>query len=197
MQDRTPTYPGRVTLTPVTGQDNTYDMAMADQPVAAGTPLNKASLLDDTVAAAIAAIEASATPDTPNEALALLAAAVSGRGRVEVASYVGTNTFGSANPNTITFSFTPKIVLFFGEANEAMGPFTRVTMSATYWYAPAFIMWGVTRYLEPGYPQSSATAGRNAISYSGNTISWYNTNEQYGSRYQYNLGTTYYAVAIG
>lgn len=51
MQDRTPQYPGRVTLTPVEGQANTYDMVRADQPTQAGTPLNKANLLKDTTAA--------------------------------------------------------------------------------------------------------------------------------------------------
>lgn len=42
--DRVPTYPGRVTLSPVAGQANTYDMVRADQPTEAGTPLNKALL---------------------------------------------------------------------------------------------------------------------------------------------------------
>lgn len=51
MQDRIPTYPGRVTLTPVAGQANTYDMVRADQPTQAGTPLNKATLLKDATAA--------------------------------------------------------------------------------------------------------------------------------------------------
>lgn len=47
MQDRVSLYPGRVTLTPVAGQANTYDMERADSPTQAGTPLSKASLLKD------------------------------------------------------------------------------------------------------------------------------------------------------
>lgn len=39
--DRVPTYPGRVTMTPVPGKANTYDMVRADEPVVAGTPVNK------------------------------------------------------------------------------------------------------------------------------------------------------------
>ena len=39
--DRIPTYPGRVKLTPVSGQTNTYDLVRADQPIEAGTPINK------------------------------------------------------------------------------------------------------------------------------------------------------------
>ena len=40
--DRIPTYPGRVKLSPVSGQTNTYDLTRADQPIAEGTPINKA-----------------------------------------------------------------------------------------------------------------------------------------------------------
>ena len=47
MQDRVPMYPGRVSLTPVPGQDGLYDMVRADQPTQEGTPLNKATLLSD------------------------------------------------------------------------------------------------------------------------------------------------------
>ena len=47
MKDRIPLYPGRVTLTPVSGQANTYDLTRADQPTQEGTPLNKASLLKE------------------------------------------------------------------------------------------------------------------------------------------------------
>lgn len=51
MKDRVPLYPGRVTLTPVSGQANTFDLTRADQPTQEGTPLNKASLLKDATAA--------------------------------------------------------------------------------------------------------------------------------------------------
>lgn len=40
--DRIPTHPGRVKMTPVEGQENTYDMVRADEPIEAGTPINKA-----------------------------------------------------------------------------------------------------------------------------------------------------------
>lgn len=42
--DRVPTYPGRVLLTPVSGQSNTYDLTRADLPISEGTPINKALL---------------------------------------------------------------------------------------------------------------------------------------------------------
>ncbi len=50
MLDRVPLYPGRVKLTPVSGQENVYDMVRADQPTQEGTPLNKENLLTDAVA---------------------------------------------------------------------------------------------------------------------------------------------------
>ena len=62
MQDRVPLYPGRVRLTPVAGQENTYDMVRADQPSQAGTPLNKDSLLKDATAA-LFGLGADAVPD--------------------------------------------------------------------------------------------------------------------------------------
>ena len=50
MKDRVPTYPNRVILNPVAGQENTYDIVRADEPQQEGTPLNKATLLDDDTA---------------------------------------------------------------------------------------------------------------------------------------------------
>lgn len=51
--DRIPTYPGRVKLIPVPGQENTYDMVRADEPIVEGTPINKA--LFDNITAVIEA----------------------------------------------------------------------------------------------------------------------------------------------
>ena len=51
MENRQPTYPGRVILTPVPGMANTYDMTRADEPTVDGTPLNKETLLQDTTCA--------------------------------------------------------------------------------------------------------------------------------------------------
>lgn len=62
MQDRIPLYPGRVKMTPVAGQANTYDMVRADDPTQAGTPLNKATLLKDATAA-LFGLTAAAVPD--------------------------------------------------------------------------------------------------------------------------------------
>lgn len=68
MKDRIPLYPGRVTLTPVSGQANTYDLTRADQPTQEGTPLNKASLLKDATAALFGKTNAA----VPDDILSLL-----------------------------------------------------------------------------------------------------------------------------
>lgn len=68
MNDRISLYPGRVTMTPVAGQANTYDMVRADDPTQAGTPLNKATLLKD----ATAALFGLGTDAVPDDVLAAL-----------------------------------------------------------------------------------------------------------------------------
>ncbi len=48
MDNRQPTYPGRVLLKDVeTGEEKLYDMTMADEPINPGTPPTKENLLDD------------------------------------------------------------------------------------------------------------------------------------------------------
>lgn len=78
MENRQPTYPGRVKLTPVPGQENTYDMERADEPTVEGTPLNKATLLQDATCAILD------IPDTsvPNDAFVKLALGIGKYGYV-------------------------------------------------------------------------------------------------------------------
>lgn len=66
MKDRVSKYPGRVKLTPVDGQANTFDMIRADEPEEAGTPINKNSLLKDETAKALG-LDPAANP-TPDDA---------------------------------------------------------------------------------------------------------------------------------
>lgn len=71
MQDRVSLHPGRVKMTPVAGQANTFDMVRADEPTQAGTPLNKASLLTDATAAMLD-LGADAVPDNALKILSRL-----------------------------------------------------------------------------------------------------------------------------
>lgn len=99
MQDREPTYPGRVTLTPVSGLANTYDMERADRPLQEGTLLNKASLLKDTTAALFGL----GTDAVPDDALNLLSRFQAGLGNEYVWAKYNTGNFvgyvNSPDPN--------------------------------------------------------------------------------------------------
>mgnify|MGYP004657688167 CR=1 FL=1 len=87
MQDRVPLYPGRVTMTPVAGQANTYDMARADDPTQEGTPLNKATLLKD----ATAALYGKTNAAVPDDILSLLSKSVLAQTTGKYTRHVGTN----------------------------------------------------------------------------------------------------------
>ena len=87
MQDREPTYPGRVTLTPVFGLANTYDMERADRPLQEGTPLNKASLLKD----ATAALYGKTAEAVPDDLLSVLSKSVLAQVSGKYTRHVSTN----------------------------------------------------------------------------------------------------------
>ncbi len=95
MQDRVPLYPGRVTLTPVAGQANTYDMARADQPTQEGTPLNKATLLKDATAAKFG----KDTGAVPDEVLDVLSKSILEGTYPVVDVYAGQNWEKGTAPN--------------------------------------------------------------------------------------------------
>lgn len=88
MKDRVPKYPGRVTLTPVPGQTNTYDMARADEPIVTGDALNKANLLPDAVAQTLGLTQEN--PQVKDAFLAVLRA--TGKGSVIIHAYTVTGS---------------------------------------------------------------------------------------------------------
>ena len=123
MQDREPTYPGRVTMTPVSGQENTYDIERADKPLQLGTPLNKATLLKD----ATAALYGLGTGAVPDDVLAEL-----GKykqywwRRRDLGHYVLQETSISA-PRTIYMSYSSVVTYTYGSSvtiNQADGTVT-------------------------------------------------------------------------
>ena len=193
MKDRISTYPGRVTLTPVAGQENTYDMAWADQPVEAGTPLSKAALLTDAVAAGFGLTDAA----TPNDVFSLLtgAALSDGNGhvtdlsgnilglRIQTGTYTGAGYCNISNPhNSLTFDFTPALVFIMGTDAR---------------YAPAMYFWGSDR-MNGVYLNGSNSAGySNLVTVSGSTMDWYFPADS-ATYKQYNYKNMVYRyVAIG
>lgn len=182
MKDRIPLYPGRVKLNPVTGQENTYDMVRADEPTQEGTPLNKATLLKDDTAKALGL---TSKDPTVNEALLKIFNKANSKARIVTGNYVGTGTYGPKNPCSLTFDFTPKIVLMHRTGTYAYSDSTHCMV----------FVWNITN----GFDVGSSGSRTNEVTYSGNTMSWYNTTGNLASAAaQLNArGTTYWYTAIG
>ena len=108
MQDRVPLYPGRVTLTPVAGQENTFDMARADQPTQEGTPLNKATLLKDTTAAKFG----KDTGAVPDEVLDVLSKSILEGTYPVVDVYAGQNWQNGSATGSVTSVNVHQIIQF-------------------------------------------------------------------------------------
>ena len=103
--------------------------------------------------------------------------------RIEAGSYIGTGTYGSGNPNTLTFSNEPEIVFISpaGTANWAI-----------------FIIKDLTEnYKGHGYI-SPDRMSYNYAKYSGRKLDWYNNYSSNANMYQMNFnGAQYHYVAIG
>lgn len=97
------------------------------------------------------------------------------KARVQVVSYVGTGTYGSSNPNSLTFDFVPKAVFLFSADT----------------YNKCFVAYGDTT----GFVFDSDATVVLHVSWNGKNISWFNTNNDLR---QHNVsGYKYRAIAIG
>lgn len=171
MQDRVPRYAGRLRLVSQSGQYYTFERA--DDPSVEGTPINKNTLLKDSTAAA----HGLGTSATVDDVLAMIAEV---RPQRITGFYTGTGTYGSNNPNTLTFSFKPSIVLISRRATNRGYP-----MITPY-------IWGESQFFVGNYMDSAQV---NTVSVNGNTMSWYASGN---SAYQLNQsGDTYDYCAIG
>ena len=109
--------------------------------------------------------------------------------KIAIGSYVGTGTYGSSNPNTLTFDFEPKIV------------FLSVDSSASAFSQTGFMFFIRNQSGSPSwYFYNVAYVGR-TITWSGNALSWYtlagNPNDA-PDRQQFNVsGQRYCYVALG
>lgn len=101
---------------------------------------------------------------------------------VEIGNYAGTGTYGQNNPNTLTFSKKPKLIIL-GPTNTGGGSVTAGTDNT------CIILFGITTSFVFGSSDSI-----NHISYSENTMSWYNDNSAtYQQNYQH---YKYYYIVI-
>ena len=100
-----------------------------------------------------------------------------GMARVQVVSYVGTGTYGSSNPCSLTFDFEPKAVVIQGCMNG---------------YDNSTVM---IRNATPINLNLSGHLRLNSTGWNGKTFSWYSSSS---AEYQANSsGYTYYVLAIG
>lgn len=195
MQDRIATYPGRVRLTPVTGETDVYDLERADEPIQSGTPINKATLLTDAAAAAVeTAAGENSPPSLPSQALGMLAAAISelnGKAvQMETGGYTGTGTYGSANPCTLTFSFQPSVVIL-GELVDTGAETHNVPM--IYKWGEAALQVRIERRATSAYNYDYLV---NTASVAGKTLSWYAPTGTYAYNQANISGKKYFYIAF-
>lgn len=118
--------------------------------------------------------------------------------RVQVVSYVGTGTYGESNPNSLTFDFPPKVVMFLYMHNLVQGYYQRF-MSASTSYVFGERDNVICATLSTEYKQKQGFGYVNdsqygKISNDRKTLYWYN----YNSDIQANMSEyTYYYLALG
>ena len=101
------------------------------------------------------------------------------KARVQVVSYVGTGTYGSSNPNSLTFDFVPKAILIYRPPNS----------SSDYYNVTMLMFYGVNVCMTSTYGN-----GYNHVAWNAKKVSYYSD----GFDEQMNkAGQTYYAIAIG
>lgn len=167
MKDRISTYPGRVRLVPVAGQENVYDIERADEPSQVGTELKRDTLLSNATAALFGLNESNGTPDAAFAKTVGMINEVYGKiGHSVYSTYVGNGKTGIGNKNTLTFDFEPKILFIEGHA------------------------------IPRGTNDIYTNGGNCYFTWNGNTVSWYATATTAWTQFN-NDGETYYYVAMG
>ena len=186
MQDRVSASPGRVLITPESGDSYYATITRADNPSVEGTPINKNTLLKDATAS-LYGLSNTAVPDDVfsniKSLINSLNSSVSQKARIQSGSYVGTGTGGSENPTGITFSGQAKFV--------AIGK--NGTNNAKFMYLIRDIPYAIQ--MTSSSSQSGSIMADIGVSWSGNRVEWYNIK---GAGYgQFNDGgTTYKYIGI-
>lgn len=117
------------------------------------------------------------------------------KAQIATGSYTGTGTYGSANPNSLTFGFEPKLVIvwFAHQPSENYGLMPASTSNGFAWENSFIYTKGQCRtqiyYNNTSYP--------NELSVVGNTFSWYTKSNDASSGQLNQSGVTYEYFAIG
>ena len=107
-----------------------------------------------------------------------------GFAKIETGSYTGTGTYGSSNPNTLTFEFEPKFWGILG--TESSGTYTK-------YQASDFFPWGVSS-INHGLGASNSSNYSISAQYNNFTVKWYS--DRAAAQYNDN-GNKFYYLAIG
>lgn len=109
--------------------------------------------------------------------------------RIESGSYVGNGLQNASYPNTLTFSFVPKVVFILSEQGDEGG-------ASYYAFTPTFIQgvkWAATVL------DGTGSSRQVVVNWSNSTVTWYSSSPSLQGIYaQLNVGgRTYSYVAIG
>lgn len=107
------------------------------------------------------------------------------KARVQVVSYVGTGTYGSSNPCSLTFDFVPKMVIISTASNMTFAFFNTGILSENFANKTVFSV------LSASITNHSYVSAKK----DGKTISWYSTSTP-DSHFNVS-GAKYIAIAIG
>ena len=124
-----------------------------------------------------------------NENTAAMEAVLAGLPKIQSGSYVGTGTVGEGSPNSLTFDFVPKLVVF--------------DLGAGYHAAFPYVWGGGTlpvAFINPhATGQTAILYDNNVVSVEGSTMTWYAEGFSAGGQeVQLNaMGKTYRWVAVG
>lgn len=115
----------------------------------------------------------------------LIAAALANAGgaKIEYGSYIGSNKYGSGNPNSLTFGFEPKLVIIREKEIVNYKPIT-----------PLMLFKDATYYVGQ-YDNTNRYGG--VVTWSGNTVSWYTTLDKSDTLAQFSMNVEYRYIAIG
>lgn len=201
MKDRVPANPGRVLITPENGAAAYYaTMTRADNPTQQGDPLNKNTLLKDATAA-LFGMGADAVPDDVFAAIKSVLNAhessiLSGP-KIATGSYVGTGKCGESNPNSLTFSFTPQIIIIYRTERQTPTSTSSSVARLGYWGAHFAILTRGTTWMAATSGSHDSAATR--LTWRENGVSWYNEYAYSGGELtQWNYSNIKYNyIAIG
>lgn len=109
--------------------------------------------------------------------------AIGSRAGIITGSYSGTGTYGSTNPNTLSFSHVPKAVFICSSSGTTTGA--------------CLIIWGCAAPLMHTVNNSNSALFALSATYSGSRLSWYYSGSATGAVCQLNSsGVTYKYVAL-